>query len=68
MRTLHLGPDELLVAVKVAVVAGDSAADVARAIDAAESATRAAEPVARVIYIEPDIRRPVADGNASPLV
>ena len=68
MRTLHLGPDELLVAVKVAVTAGDSAEEVARAIDAAEAATRAAEPVARVIYIEPDIRRPVAEGNVSPLV
>ena len=68
MRTLHLGPDELLVAVKVAVTDGDSAGEVARAIDAAEAATRAAEPVARVIYIEPDIRRPVQDGNASPLV
>jgi cation diffusion facilitator family transporter len=68
MRTLHLGPDELLVAAKVAVIAGDSAEEVARAIDAAEAATRAAEPAARVIYLEPDIRRPVGDGNASPLV
>jgi cation diffusion facilitator family transporter len=58
MRTLHLGPDELLVAAKVAVTAGDSAAEVARAIDAAEAAIRAAEPIARVIYLEPDIRRP----------
>jgi cation diffusion facilitator family transporter len=58
MRTLHLGPDELLVAAKIAVVATDSAADVARAIDAAEAAVRAAEPVARVIYLEPDLRRP----------
>ena len=57
MRTLHLGPDELLVAAKIAVLATDSAADVARAIDAAEAAVRAAEPVARVIYLEPDLRR-----------
>ena len=68
MRTLHLGPDELLVAAKVAVTAGDTAQDVARAIDAAEAATRAAEPAARVIYLEPDIRRPAADGNAPRLV
>jgi cation diffusion facilitator family transporter len=68
MRTLHLGPDELLVAVKVAVTADDSAQAVARAIDAAEVAVRAAEPVARVIYLEPDIRRPVADGNPPGLV
>jgi divalent metal cation (Fe/Co/Zn/Cd) transporter len=57
MKTLHLGPDELLVAVKVAVSPTDSAAEVARAIDAAEVAIREVEPVARVIYLEPDIRR-----------
>jgi len=58
MRTLHLGPDELLVAAKVAVTPTDSAAEVAQAIDAAEAAARAVEPAARVIYLEPDIRRP----------
>jgi cation diffusion facilitator family transporter len=55
MKTLHLGPDELLVAAKIAVRAGASAAEVARAIDAAERRIREAEPVARVIYLEPDI-------------
>jgi cation diffusion facilitator family transporter len=58
MRTLHLGPDELLVAAKIAVPASESAADVAAAIDAAEAAVRRAEPAARVIYLEPDLRRP----------
>jgi divalent metal cation (Fe/Co/Zn/Cd) transporter len=58
MRTLHLGPDELLVAAKVAVTPTDSAVQVAAAIDAAEAAARAAEPAARLIYLEPDIRRP----------
>ncbi|WP_052851537.1 cation diffusion facilitator family transporter [Streptomyces avicenniae] len=59
MRTLHLGPDELLVAAKIAVDSGDDAATVAAAIDAAEARVRAAEPTARVIYLEPDIlRRP----------
>jgi cation diffusion facilitator family transporter len=57
MKTLHLGPDELLVAAKIAVSATDSAADVARAIDNAEVAIREAEPVARAIYLEPDLRR-----------
>ena len=33
-------------------------ADVARAIDAAERRVRAAVPIARVIYLEPDVRRP----------
>jgi cation diffusion facilitator family transporter len=55
MRTLHLGPEELLVAAKIAVQHDDTAADVARAIDAAEERIRAAEPFARVIYLEPDV-------------
>jgi cation diffusion facilitator family transporter len=58
MKTLHLGPDELLVAAKIAVSRADSAADVAREIDAAEQRIRAAVPIARVIYLEPDLRRP----------
>ena len=57
MKTLHLGPEELLVAAKIAVAPTDSAAEVAAAIDAAEVRVRAAEPVARVIYLEPDIDR-----------
>ncbi|MEW2520375.1 cation diffusion facilitator family transporter [Actinacidiphila alni] len=55
MRTLHLGPEELLVAAKIAVQHDDTATEVARAIDAAEERIRAAEPFARVIYLEPDI-------------
>ncbi|MFD0330400.1 cation diffusion facilitator family transporter [Streptacidiphilus monticola] len=55
MRTLHLGPEELLVAAKIAVGREDTAAEVAAAIDAAEARVRAAEPTARVIYLEPDI-------------
>ncbi len=60
MRTLHLGPEELLVAAKVAVASATTAADVAVAIDAAEERVRAAVPIARVIYIEPDVFRPEA--------
>ncbi|MEU1311416.1 cation diffusion facilitator family transporter [Streptomyces cinnamoneus] len=55
MRTLHLGPEELLVAAKIAVRSEDTAAQVARAIDAAEARIREAVPIARVIYLEPDI-------------
>jgi cation diffusion facilitator family transporter len=55
MRTMHLGPDELLVGVKIAVAADAGAADIARCIDAAERAMREAEPTARVIYVEPDL-------------
>ncbi|MFJ6797905.1 cation diffusion facilitator family transporter [Streptomyces sp. NPDC091268] len=55
MRTLHLGPEELLVAAKIAVRHDDTATEVANAIDAAEARIRAAVPIARVIYLEPDI-------------
>ncbi|MET9534537.1 MULTISPECIES: cation diffusion facilitator family transporter [unclassified Streptomyces] len=55
MRTLHLGPEELLVAAKIAVQHDDTAAEVARAINAAETRIREAVPIARVIYLEPDI-------------
>jgi cation diffusion facilitator family transporter len=57
LKTMHLGPDELLVAVKIGVVATDSAADVAVAIDRAEVAVRSVVPAATSIYIEPDLFR-----------
>ncbi|MEU9036392.1 cation diffusion facilitator family transporter [Streptomyces sp. NPDC048352] len=62
MRTLHLGPEELLVAAKIAVQHDDTASEVANAINAAEARIRAAVPIARVIYLEPDIYRPEAVG------
>jgi cation diffusion facilitator family transporter len=55
MRTMHLGPEELLVAAKIAVTPNASAEEVARTIDAAETRVRSAVPIARIIYIEPDI-------------
>ncbi|MFD6891595.1 cation diffusion facilitator family transporter [Streptomyces sp. NPDC059957] len=55
MRTLHLGPEELLVAAKISVQSDDTATEVANAINAAEARIRAAVPIARVIYLEPDI-------------
>jgi cation diffusion facilitator family transporter len=65
MKTLHIGPEELLVAVKVGVPDGATAADVADAIDAAERRIRTAVPIARMIYVEPDIFRPEAARAAS---
>ena len=55
MRTMHLGPEELLVAVKVRVRATATGAEVCDAIDRAEAAVREAEPIARVIYVEPGV-------------
>jgi cation diffusion facilitator family transporter len=64
MKTLYLGPDELLVAAKIAVPKSTKAAEVAATIDAIESDVRAAVPLARVIYLEPDIYVP-RDENPS---
>jgi cation diffusion facilitator family transporter len=57
IRTQYLGPDELLVAAKIALAASTDLATVAAAIDAAEASVRAAVPAARVIYLEPDLDR-----------
>lgn len=57
LKTLHLGPEELLVAAKITVGAAESGLDIARLIDAAEERIRTAVPIARVIYLEPDVHR-----------
>lgn len=59
MRTLHLGPEEILVAAKIAVDHDETAAEVARGIDEAEQRIRAAVPAARVIYLEPDLDKKI---------
>ncbi|MEP6816889.1 MAG: cation diffusion facilitator family transporter [Marmoricola sp.] len=65
MKTMHLGPEELLVAAKIAVPAAGSASDVAAAIDRAEDAVRRAEPTARAVYIEPDVSDPDGDRRSA---
>jgi cation diffusion facilitator family transporter len=57
MKTLYLGPEELMVAAKIAVKATDKAKDIANTIDNAEANIRKAVPTAVVIYLEPDILR-----------
>jgi divalent metal cation (Fe/Co/Zn/Cd) transporter len=68
LKTLHVGPDELLVAAKVAIPGDDDAATIAAGIDAAEAAIRSVVPTARYIYLEPDLdrsrRRPAVDPAA----
>ena len=59
LRTQYLGPEELLVAAKIALTPGLLVEDVARAIDDAEARVRAAVPAARLIYLEPDLERTV---------
>ncbi|GAB6901011.1 cation diffusion facilitator family transporter [Kineosporia succinea] len=62
IRTLYVGPDELMVAAKIAVVPTESAVEVAEAINEAEARVRAAVPEAKLIFLEPDI----AHGSGGP--
>jgi cation diffusion facilitator family transporter len=55
MKTLYLGPDELLVGAKVTFSPGIDIERVAAIINELELAVRAAVPIARVIYIEPGL-------------
>ena len=57
MQTMYLGPDELLVAMKVGVHSSDTATEVAEAIDEVEARVREAIPTVTALYIEPDIYR-----------
>lgn len=66
MKTMHLGPDELLVAAKIAVRPTATGAEVADVIDAAEARIRAAVPIARVIYLEPDVYHTAPDATPGP--
>jgi len=57
LRTLHVGPDELLVAAKIAIAETDTGAQIAAGIDDAERSLRAAVPTARYVFLEPDLAR-----------
>jgi cation diffusion facilitator family transporter len=63
LKTLYLGPEELLVAAKVAFSPRKKLAEVAAAIDALEARVRSAVPIARVIFIEPDIYHQPGKGD-----
>ncbi len=61
MRTLHVGPEELLVAAKVAVSTTDTADEIADAINRAELSARQALPeLTLLMYLEPDLDRGAA--------
>lgn len=66
MKTLYLGPDELLVAAKLGFPHDKALGEVALDIDAVERRIREAVPSARVIYLEPDIVRREAGTPAPP--
>ncbi|TDX77646.1 cation diffusion facilitator family transporter [Rathayibacter sp. PhB151] len=66
MKTLYLGPDEILVAAKLAFPAAETMAELAAGIDATEKRIRDAVPAARVIYLEPDVDRGAQPPSAEP--
>ena len=68
LRTLHVGPETLLVAAKIGVRHDDSARSVAAGIDAAERRIRAAVPIAELIFLEPDIYRSDRDDSEDPAI
>jgi cation diffusion facilitator family transporter len=68
MRTVHISPDSILVAAKIAVRPADTAAQVAAGIDAAEKRVRAAVPIAQTIYLEPDLYRPSRADQTDPSI
>ena len=63
VRTLHVGPDELLIGAKIAIGKSDTGQDIADGIDDAEARVRAAVPTATYVFIEPDIDRTAPGSN-----
>jgi divalent metal cation (Fe/Co/Zn/Cd) transporter len=68
LRTLHLGPETVLVAAKIAVRHDESAASVVAGIDAAERRIRAAVPIAELIFLEPDIYHAARADSSDPAI
>jgi divalent metal cation (Fe/Co/Zn/Cd) transporter len=64
LRTMHLAPEELLVAARVELDHNLSSDDAARVIDEAQARLREATPSARIIYLEPEL--PTAADAAQP--
>ncbi|RIQ23199.1 cation diffusion facilitator family transporter [Jiangella rhizosphaerae] len=63
LRTLYTGPEELLVAAKLAVRTDQTGEQIAAAINGAEERIRAALPEAKHIFLEPDIDRAAAPAS-----
>ena len=62
--TQHLGPEELLVAAKVQFEDSLAVAELVGALDGCEARVRSAVPMAKFIYLEPDIL--TEEGGGSP--
>jgi len=57
LRTLHVGPDALLVGAKIAITQFQTAEDIARGIDEAERLLRIEVPSTKYVFLEPDLDR-----------
>lgn len=57
MKTLYMGPDELMIGAKISIAPEKRVREVAAIINQAEAKIRAAVPLAKVIYVEPDVWR-----------
>jgi len=68
LRTVHIDPESLLVAAKIAVPPGSTAAQIVAGINAAEHRVRTVVPEAEVIYLEPDIYRADLADAADPSI
>jgi cation diffusion facilitator family transporter len=55
LRTMHLGPEELLIVAQVELDPDLSADDAARVIDDAQARLHTATPSARIVYLEPEL-------------
>lgn len=62
IKTQYIGPEEMLVAAKIALAPGLPLEGVAAAIDTAEARVRERVPDARIIYLEPDLDRAAVTG------
>lgn len=68
LRTVHMSPDKILVAAKIAVAADLPAERLVTGIDATEKRIREAVPSAETIYLEPDVYRPARFDRDDPSV
>ncbi|MDR3035837.1 MAG: cation diffusion facilitator family transporter [Kitasatospora sp.] len=68
LRTVHIGPESLLVGAKIAFRRNLTTAEISAAINSAERRVREAVPIAEVIYLEPDLYRPALDDASDPAV
>src|SRR5699024_10256080 len=66
LKTLYVGPEELMVGAKIAVSGRVSLETLAPDINEIERDIRAAVPSAQIVYLEPDVWRPDATTDPTP--